>query len=722
MNKFIKKIVAAFTAVAVTASAGIFSASAESVTYEVSTDSDNLVSIMKSYCFIALEELDVSGHQHGSAIAARIVKNPRPEGGINIESELCLRNEYGASTTYIQSFEQLNGMVKIGYGKDTLRIGENYTIRTNGSEKFVVCSYGGCEHKVENAGTVIADTATSKYMDLNNLKRSFEAYNKQLAETPAAGTVTVSGQTYSVDAADGAVYYNINSSNYGSINADSIINFPAGSTAILVLNIDMNGISEWNRKPFVLTEGGVNVTSDESVYNHETANRIYYNFYDSSKTDKQYTGAINMTEKGWGTVIAPSASVTVGSNFCGVLVASSVTARGETHFVGAYKPVTPVLPTAPTPILPSECKIGIEFDKVDSSNGCALEGALFGIYSENTCSGTPLFEKASDVSGIVRFEDIPAGTYYLKEIQPPTGFNRNETIYSVEVVFDSFGNGTVTFEGGKTMLTVPNDPITAVVPTPPTPPVQPDPPTPPVQPEPPTPPTPPVQPEPSETTTKATTPTTPPTQKPTTTVDEGGTTTTTYKWNRPSHGRLTTPATTTTVDEGGNAPSGTTVTTTAGKNTTSKKKSDATSETTKRDKNDKKDETTATDKTTKTTADKTTATISEKDKPETTKTDITDTTRPPEEKSDFPEDDIIDNDMSDDSDDDAPSQTTGDTNDNDLNIVVTNNPDNSTGIDFSTDSAFSSEDNPYTGVENAAGLAIVFGELALAAAILKKKK
>lgn len=733
MNKLIKRFAAAFTAVAVTATAGIFTASAENVTYLKGSDTDDLVDIMQNYCFIALDELDVRGHQHGSAIADRIVRNPTPVEGTSVESELCLRDKYGATTSYIRRFENLVGIIKIGLPKDTLYVGSEYTVEKRGSQNFIKNSFGGNEHIVDNAGTVIADTDTVKYMDIDNLQRSFIAYNKQLAKSTETGEVTLSGQKLSVSAMSGVVYYNINSTNYNDINPDATIDFPANSTAILVLNIDMDGITnwqgvtDWNRKPLVLTEGGQEVPCGEEVINHQTANRIYYNFYDSSKTDLQYTGTISMTDKGWGTIIAPSAALTVGTNFCGVLIASSVTATGETHFVGAYNPVTPIAESGESTINPSDCKTEIEFDKVDGTNGCALEGALFGIYSDSACTNE-LFRATSDSSGIVRFKDIPAGTYYLKEIEPPTGFKKNETIYTAYVEFDNNGNGSVTFgENRQVKLTVPNDPVSAAVSST-------------TEPQP--------VPTPSESTLNTTVPSESNSSTTTTTTAEsdGSSGTTSYKWTTPSYNRPVTTTTTvptaTTTKRDGSAN-----VTTAGQGSS---KTDSTKKTTKSDKDNEavttkkttksdKDNEAVTEKTTRTdkngevvtdSTDKTTVS-GEETTPVTSKTNKTDTTRPPEETNaangevDADKDVVTDkksDKTNDKSDNDSNSAVTTDGSDDELElIVVTSGHDNSTGVDLSTETDSTNSENPYTGVESAAGIAIFFGELALAVAILKKK-
>lgn len=776
MKSIFKKATAVISAAAVSLSAGIFSANAlPTVTYRVSSDSDNLVNIMQSYCFIALNELDLSGHQHGSALARRMAQDPVTV----VDSELCLRNDYFATETYIGDFESLVGAVKIGYAKDSLYVGENFNVET-GAENFIVNKTTGERHKVENAGTISADTATEKYIDMDNLANSFFAYNRQLAGMADTGNITLSGQDngagnpitnitdYNVTAMSGTECRTLTADELGRLSQDVTVNFPSGSTSILVLNIDMNGATEWNRKPFSLKIGGVEPESGEAVVNSKNVNRIYYNFFDSSASDKQFRETVSLAAIGWGTIIAPSAVITSNSNFCGVYIGDTIRTGGETHFTGAYNPVTPIPVTPPavtlsdisliktidgaanadasiavfglysdsacagTPIATASpnlngsdyivtfesaglalsvgntyyikeitaangCEISndifgceiqsdgtvkynknggafgtpdafptcdnatiptpithkthIEFNKIDSSNRIALEGAKFGIYDDISCAGTPLFSAVSDSNGIVHFSEIEAGTYYLKEIAPPKGYKQNSTIYTATVTFDSVGNGTVTFDGGKTTLTVPNDPVQATA---------------------------------SSTSPSATT------------------TTTTTASSISSSDNTTISTTTTPSASTGKTPP-------VISNTTA---SSAGSET---NDNDKTSATTL-KPTSKTTSDATT--VPDETAPISSKTSKTDTTKPPVDSADAPDNSTPDNEHdtpdggnSPDSESDTPDTTWS----IDSNIV--SSPDNSNISDVSLEN-----ENPYTGVECAAGAAIIFGELAVAAAILKKKK
>ena len=110
--------------------------------------------------------------------------------------------------------------------------------------------------------------------------------------------------------------------------------------------------------------------------------------------------------------------------------------------------------------------------KVDAVSGDALEGALFGLYEDQAC--TTEIARATSVAntGIADFKvKLPAGTYYVKEIEAPRGYNLNSEVKdvtlsasktSVTVVIEDTqaklpstgGNGTLMFTiiGGSLVL------------------------------------------------------------------------------------------------------------------------------------------------------------------------------------------------------------------------------------------------------------------------------
>ncbi len=62
-----------------------------------------------------------------------------------------------------------------------------------------------------------------------------------------------------------------------------------------------------------------------------------------------------------------------------------------------------------------------------------LEGAVYGIYSTNDIEVSRL---TTDIKGYAKSELLPYGSYYLKEIQPPFGYEINENEYHFVISAD----------------------------------------------------------------------------------------------------------------------------------------------------------------------------------------------------------------------------------------------------------------------------------------------
>lgn len=77
--------------------------------------------------------------------------------------------------------------------------------------------------------------------------------------------------------------------------------------------------------------------------------------------------------------------------------------------------------------------------KTDGENDSALSGAEFALYSDEKCSIKVYPADAGNVvtgsDGIAEFQDIPYGTYYLKEIKAPDGYEITQT-EPVKIVLD----------------------------------------------------------------------------------------------------------------------------------------------------------------------------------------------------------------------------------------------------------------------------------------------
>ncbi len=81
----------------------------------------------------------------------------------------------------------------------------------------------------------------------------------------------------------------------------------------------------------------------------------------------------------------------------------------------------------------------IELQKVSAAPGLTegnplyqLAGAEYGVFSDSACSKRAA-TLTTDASGFAQVEDLPVGTYYVKELANPAGFGLDEAVYTVTV-------------------------------------------------------------------------------------------------------------------------------------------------------------------------------------------------------------------------------------------------------------------------------------------------
>lgn len=92
--------------------------------------------------------------------------------------------------------------------------------------------------------------------------------------------------------------------------------------------------------------------------------------------------------------------------------------------------------------------------KVDAVSGAALADATFGLYEDQACTKEIATATSVANTGIADFAvKLPSGTYYVKEIEAPTGYNLNSEVKSVTL---SASNASATVEIEDTQAKLPS--------------------------------------------------------------------------------------------------------------------------------------------------------------------------------------------------------------------------------------------------------------------------
>jgi|GEM_PF-3336386 len=135
-------------------------------------------------------------------------------------------------------------------------------------------------------------------------------------------------------------------------------------------------------------------------------------------------GTYTLTE-----IAHPSGYIAVGPWTVNIDVDGTVTIGTMTYYQGASPEKTLALQN-------TKAAYTVSFKKVDDNNA-ALEGAVFGLYYDMSCTNPAYAPVPSDPSGNVEFT-VVSDTYYLKEISPPPKFAYSGDVY--KIVVDSAGS------------------------------------------------------------------------------------------------------------------------------------------------------------------------------------------------------------------------------------------------------------------------------------------
>ena len=441
------------------------------VTYTVPSEVEDVKDILEQYGLIGFSELKIEGHQHTNIMTGALESDTY---GVKYQNECSIRKEYRQNgeilPNYVKSFkdlsmhhttEQNHGTIVFGSSFGPLMIGTEPVVGSfyvNGKDNITLNG-----HMLQGANEVIQDTDTAKYVDLDNLKKSFGYYSGQLAamkQTKADPsnpeyTATIAQNYCKIDVAatEGLIVLNYTADQLRWLSETQLnVNFPTNANSGVLINIDMAGKSSFSMKYDKLTYNNVTTffdndgrpsdTPGENVYNTDN-NRVYFNFYDSSQPDGNYRGKITCSEVFLGTLIAPYAELT-SKGINGVVVVDKACVEGESHKIRGIVNIPDPLPIDEADFNVIKTYEGKNLAELSAAERDALLSATeFTLYKEDgtTKAAGPksLTWNAQEQRAEVTFDNIDCSAdgdtfrFQLKETASPSGYVTSDVVVDCKV-------------------------------------------------------------------------------------------------------------------------------------------------------------------------------------------------------------------------------------------------------------------------------------------------
>ena len=293
--------------------------------------------MMEDFGVICFDTLNAQTHLHSNFITKTL----------NANSNSGLRNSYGVyEEFYFENADRMCGCVSDA-ASDMLYTGAEIR-RTDGGEIYVKMN-DGSETKLDSPANVKTDAEFaqegeySRYANMADIQSKFIAYSQQLetyADTEGTVDVDITDDMNNRSISVNGSGLHVVSVDYDELAANTnpiYFEFPDyADGTVLLMNIDLAGIQDAVFGDMILGSKSDAKANDNGNY-YNAYNRMYFNFYDSSASDGQFSGSISFVGRGFGTVIAPKAAVGLGHNWDGCVVSEDFSNGGEFHRVPGSK-------------------------------------------------------------------------------------------------------------------------------------------------------------------------------------------------------------------------------------------------------------------------------------------------------------------------------------------------------------------------------------------------
>lgn len=297
-------------------------------------DLNNILGV-SSYFHIFANEATLGAHTNGNVAVGLL--HGRVNFGTNIIEALIDKD-----ISYIQSFDQLANssfVMAEGARENKVVFGEGVEIDfTNPSRPKI----NGVDIDHLNASEVFQDKNGNTYIDFAQEFAKLKQTNASVADWPSVKDYTSADfpdmNNRVIDVTDmtpdenGRIVINL-SPDVLQMNTPLTIKGldPDEDGNTVIINVDTgNGTSyDMNSQIKIIYSDGTERNNHETEYFGD--NHLLWNFIDRSASDKQFTGDLNFNNTFQGSVLAPSADITVNQNLDGNIIGNKVTVNGETH-------------------------------------------------------------------------------------------------------------------------------------------------------------------------------------------------------------------------------------------------------------------------------------------------------------------------------------------------------------------------------------------------------
>lgn len=364
---------------------------------------ENPLGIIGGFHLVGFESVETRAHTNGNILTDKL-KYQSNFGTNNLPKEV----------SYFRQLETQAGSLVMGNDRDrsVTVIGRSINVGTtdNGNAWTLNGKKVDRPSKRNNPNGLWQDDAAD-FIDLAQVKADTEEINRELSYYTDANTIAhfEDGNNQYLEILDpsGVNVFNLNPNWLSGNSPLRIRGFEHGKRATAIINVDLRGHND-----FQLNKGSLLYYTDGSqaatweVTEWQDGN-VIWNFYDSSKSDRQYRGTLSNNEATTALMLAPNATYDIRSNLNGSVIAKKIIVSAESHR---------------TDFTGETIEHSLSFVKVNE-NGNPLQDATFELHKSSPngpVHGQPI---TTGADGKLFCRNLERNTdYYLVETAAPPGY------------------------------------------------------------------------------------------------------------------------------------------------------------------------------------------------------------------------------------------------------------------------------------------------------------